>query len=91
MHFQPANVDDFLEIFQRTKDAIRNRKGCLHLELLRDAGQENVFVTISHWKDKSDLDQYRSSELFKKVWARVKPLFSQPTEAYTLEPVLKVD
>jgi len=85
MDLLPEKVDDFIEIFDRTKEAIRNTQGCSHLELLRDADNEHVFSTLSHWADKSSLEAYRNSELFKNVWARVKPLFKKPTEAFSLE------
>lgn len=85
MDLLPEKVDDFIEIFDRTKDAIRNAQGCSHLELLRDVDHETVFTTLSHWTDKSSLEAYRNSELFKNVWVRVKPLFKKPTEAFSLE------
>lgn len=90
MHIIPEKVDDFLEIFDRTKEAIRNAQGCAHLELLRDVDHENIFTTISHWPDKAHLEAYRNSELFKNVWTRVKPLFNKSTEAFSLEKFVDV-
>jgi quinol monooxygenase YgiN len=90
MDLIPDKVDDFVEIFDRTKEAIRNAQGCSHLELLRDVDKENVFTTLSYWDNKSSLEAYRNSELFKNVWARVKPLFSKPTEAFSLEKFIDV-
>ena len=37
MHFTEAGVEEFLEIFNRNKVAIRNFPGCTHLQLLKDA------------------------------------------------------
>jgi heme oxygenase (mycobilin-producing) len=85
MYFLPDQVDDFLEMFERTKAAIRNAEGCSHLELFRDIHSPECFVTISNWGRHEDLEAYRQSELFKSTWRRVKPMFSKPAEAFTLE------
>ena len=85
MHFIPDAVDDFLDIYERTQAAIQNMAGCAFLELMRDTEDPNVFITISHWDSTAALDRYRKSELFKNVWHRVKQLFSQPAEAFSME------
>ena len=84
MHFDQEAIDDFLEIYDRVKAAIGTVQGCTYLELLRDTEDPNVFVTISHWERIEDLENYRNSELFKNVWNRVKTLFAQPADAYSL-------
>ncbi|HLT81844.1 MAG TPA: antibiotic biosynthesis monooxygenase [Cyclobacteriaceae bacterium] len=85
MHFHPDAVDDFLDIYGRTEAAILHMEGCTYLELMRVTDDPNVFVTISHWDSTTALNNYRKSELFKNVWRRVKPHFSQRPEAYSLE------
>lgn len=84
MHFTEAGVDEFLEIFQANKIAIRNFDGCTHLALLKDPENEQVYTTLSHWKDPGSLEQYRKSELFGSVWGRVKTLFAERTQAFSL-------
>jgi heme oxygenase (mycobilin-producing) len=84
MHFTRAGVDEFLTIFNANRQAIRNVRGCTHLELLRDLDDPLVYTTLSYWKDTESLDQYRKSELFASVWGRVKTLFSERTQAYSL-------
>jgi len=84
MHFTEAGVDEFLEIFQANKTAIRNFAGCSHLELLKDSDNELVYTTLSHWQDATSLERYRKSELFGSVWGRVKTLFSERTQAFSL-------
>lgn len=90
MHLAPDSVDEFLEIFTRTKDAIRSMPGCTHLELLRDPHHPNYFATLSHWHDSESLDHYCNTELFRSVWGRVKVLFSKPAEAFSLEKFMEV-
>lgn len=85
MHFTEEGVEKFLTIFQANRDAIRNFQGCTHLELLRDLHNAHVFTTISHWENADSLERYRNSQLFASVWGRVKILFSERTQAYTLE------
>jgi quinol monooxygenase YgiN len=90
MYFVSEGVDDFLEIYERTRAAIENMEGCSYLELMRDTEDPNAFVTISHWESASDLEHYRQSELFKNVWNRVKALFSRPADAFSMEKHFEV-
>ena len=84
MHFTEAGVDEFLAIFNANREGIRNFGGCTHLELLRDLNDELAFTTLSYWKDTESLEQYRKSELFSSVWGRVKTLFAERTQAYSM-------
>ncbi|MBS1949496.1 MAG: hypothetical protein OJF59_002790 [Cytophagales bacterium] len=91
MHFTQAGVNEFLEIFNRHKSAIRNFPGCLHLQLLVDVDDKTVFSTLSHWDEPQSLENYRKSELFGQVWGRVKTLFSERTQAFSLEKFIDVE
>ena len=90
MHFTEAGVDEFLDIFYQHKQAIKNFPGCTHLQLLKDADDPNCFSTLSHWNGPDDLENYRKSELFGSVWGRVKTLFSERTQAFSLEKFIDV-
>ncbi len=82
MTFQEDKVDDFIQVFEDTKQRIRNFPGCRHLELWRTG---NVFFTFSMWENETALDHYRFSELFKTTWSRTKILFAEKAEAWSLE------
>ena len=90
MHFTEAGVEEFLEIFNANKEAIRNFEGCSHLQLLRDKDDPSVFITLSHWESEENLENYRKSELFGKVWGRVKNLFSERTIAFSSEKYIEL-
>jgi heme-degrading monooxygenase HmoA len=90
MHFTDAGVEEFLEIFHRNKIAIRNFPGCTHLQLLKDAEDETIYTTLSHWQDEQSLEAYRKSELFGSVWGRVKTLFSERTQAFSLKKFIEL-
>lgn len=90
MHFTDAGVEEFLEIFNANKAAIRNFSGCSHLELLRDLRDPNTYTTLSYWADEDSLNRYRQSELFGSVWGRVKTLFSERSQAFSLEKFIDV-
>ena len=90
MHFTEAGVDEFLEIFNRNKEAIRNFPGCLHLQLLKDTEDVCCFTTLSHWDGPISLENYRKSELFGTVWGSVKTLFSERTQAFSLEKYIEL-
>jgi len=89
MHFTQAGVEEFLEVFNTNKEAIRNFEGCTHLQLLRDVDDGNTFTTLSHWQDQASLDKYRKSELFGKVWGQVKTLFSERSLAFSAEKFIE--
>ena len=90
MHFSEAGVEEFLEIFDRNKEAIRKFKGCTHLQLLKDADDTLCYTTFSHWNNQESLELYRQSELFGKVWGQVKTLFSERSQAFSLEKFIEL-
>jgi heme oxygenase (mycobilin-producing) len=90
MHFTEAGVEEFLEIFNTHKQQIRDFPGCTHLQLLKDADDPLCYTTLSHWNDPDDLEKYRKSELFGSVWGRVKTLFAERTQAFSLEKFIEL-
>ena len=90
MHFTEAGVEEFLQIFDQHKQLIRDVEGCTHLELLKDADDPLTYTTLSYWKDASSLDNYRKSELFASVWGTVKTLFSERSQAFSLEKFIEL-
>jgi quinol monooxygenase YgiN len=85
MHFTEAGVEEFLAIFSAHRKKIASFPGCTHVELLRDHDDPTCFATLSHWNGPEDLEVYRKSELFGDVWGQVKPLFSERSQAFSLE------
>lgn len=90
MHFTEAGVEEFLEIFNQNKVAIRNFPGCSHLQLLKDANDPFCYTTLSYWDRAESLENYRKSALFGSVWGRVKTLFSERTQAFSLEKYIEL-
>ncbi|CAN5542610.1 hypothetical protein BH10BAC4_BH10BAC4_17360 [soil metagenome] len=91
MHFTENGVDEFLEIFDQNKTAIRYFPGCTHLQLLKDSEDPQCFTTLSHWDNPNDLEKYRKSELFGSVWGRVKTLFAERSQAFSLERFIELE
>ena len=87
MSFHPDKIDSFLENFDVNKTRIRGFEGCLFLELYRDKNNTNQFFTYSYWKDEAALENYRNSDLFKKVWAETKVWFNQKPEAWSVDKI----
>ncbi|HET8861301.1 putative quinol monooxygenase [Marivirga sp.] len=77
MTFHQDKIDNFIKIFEENKEAIRNQPGCKHLELWQDKNQPNIFSTYSLWESEDNLNQYRDSETFGRVWPATKALFSE--------------
>jgi len=84
MTFDPEKVNDFLKVFEESKNKIRNFEGCTHLDLLQDIDHKNIYFTYSHWHSPEHLHNYRYSELFISTWAKTKNLFSGKPEAWSL-------
>ena len=83
MTFDPALINDFLEVFHGSKDKIRQFDGCLGMILLQDNQQNNVLFTYSQWISEDHLNSYRHSELFKTTWANTKNKFISKAEAWS--------
>ncbi|MBL7845338.1 MAG: antibiotic biosynthesis monooxygenase [Cyclobacteriaceae bacterium] len=90
MHFTEAGVEEFLQIFNQHKEAIRNMEGCSHLQLLKDLNDPNTYTTLSYWNDEESLNRYRKSELFGTVWGRVKTLFAERSQAFSLQKFIEL-
>jgi heme oxygenase (mycobilin-producing) len=90
MHFTEAGVEEFLEIFHENKQFIRDFPGCSHLQLLKDTDDDCCYSTLSYWDKAESLENYRKSELFGKVWGRVKTLFTERSQAFSLEKFIEL-
>jgi len=85
--FEKENIASFEQIFEETKQNIRNFKGCSLLELYRDRKNSSVFFTYSYWNSEEDLENYRDSTFFKEVWGKTKQLFSQKPQAWSVDKI----
>ena len=90
MGFDPNQIPQFLENFEKKKEKIRGFKGCRHLELLRDKDHPHRFFTYSYWEDETALEDYRNSELFKGIWNTTKKMFNEKPEAWSVDSVDKL-
>ena len=84
MTFREDEIQSFKQIFAESAALIQSFEGCGEVKLMRDMSHNNVFFTLSKWETEEHLQIYRSSILFKTTWARVKPLFSEKAEAWSL-------
>ena len=75
MTTDPVMDEDFQKNFDESRNKIRAREGCLHLELWLALHQANFSVTHSHWELEDALNAYRNSELFRTAWKKQKPCF----------------
>jgi len=91
MVFLEDKVGNFLLNFNTVKEQIRNVPGCRFLELYRDKDNPQVFFTYSYWEREEDLENYRTSALFKSVWATTKPLFAQKAEAWSVDKLVSLE
>lgn len=91
MDFNHSEIENFIKIFNASKQHIRNFKGCSHLSLFQDKNSSNIFFTYSYWDSETDLNAYRNSDLFKNVWSQTKILFRSKAEAWSLNQVDQIN
>ena len=91
MEFEQQEITDFLTSFELVKEKIRNFPGCEFLELYRDMNDPTIFFTYSKWKEEKDLENYRSSPLFKQVWSQTKPRFRNKAQAWSVDTIHKLN
>ena len=84
LNFRENEIEAFEKIFEESKNKIKAREGCRHVELLQSADSPNIFFTFSLWENEKALDGYRHSELFITTWAKTKVLFSEKAAAWTV-------
>jgi quinol monooxygenase YgiN len=82
--FRASEIAAFEKIFEESKNKIKAREGCHHVELLQNADAPHIFFTFSIWENEAALDAYRHSELFISTWAKTKVLFSEKAAAWTV-------
>lgn len=90
MTFLNDRTEEFLLIFDQYQARIRAAEGCLALTLLRDTSDARIFFTYSQWTDSRFIEQYRHSKVFGEVWPRVKSLFTEPAEAWSIESIVEL-
>lgn len=84
MQFKTSEVENFKQIFQESFAKIAAFKGCQNVQLFCHSEDTKIMFTISHWDNETALELYRKSELFKRTWARTKPLFEEKAQAWSL-------
>ena len=85
MEFKSEEVVNFLSKFDMVKEKIRAFDGCAFLELYQDKNNKNIFFTCSKWEKESDLENYRTSDIFRSVWATTKPMFRSKAKAWSID------
>lgn len=85
MSFHSKYINEFQEMFDAKKSYIRNSEGCMLLELYQDKNNPEIFFTYSYWNEENDLENYRNSDLFKKVWAQTKTYFNDKPQAWSVD------
>jgi|SRR5690606_7844603 len=90
MEFHTENIPAFLKNFEEVKEKIRSFPGCTFLELYRDKNNDAIFFTYSRWNEEQDLENYRTSALFKEVWSITKPMFSKRAKAWSVDTLVSL-
>lgn len=85
MTFREKEIPVFRKHFNEVADTIRKVNGCEGLALVQDREDSRIFFTLSRWEGPEALEAYRHSELFKQTWAKVKAIFDERAEAWSVD------
>lgn len=91
MTFHPEKIEEFIEIFNNSKEKIRNFPGCKSLQLIQSKEAVNIILTSSIWDNEDSLNNYRNSELFEGTWKATKMLFISKPEAISYDLLYWLD
>jgi heme-degrading monooxygenase HmoA len=83
--FQEEKIHEFLTFFDGIKEQVNNFPGCQGMKLLQGMDDSRIVMTYSHWNGPEDLENYRTSETFGKIWPTIKPWFAEKPEAWSVE------
>ena len=87
LHIKPDQTEAFTKRFMAHKAKLLKMPGCQSVTLVCDQKVKNQFVTISEWRQETDLESYRDSALFLDVWRVVKPMFAAKAQVQNLEVI----
>ncbi|MEP7195037.1 MAG: antibiotic biosynthesis monooxygenase family protein [Saprospiraceae bacterium] len=87
MEFKDEHLQEFVDIFNSTKERIISFEGCLSVRLAQEQKYMNLLFTISQWENLEALNKYRESEFFITTWSKVKTLFISRAEAWSLTTI----
>ena len=87
MEFKSEHIKNFINIFVEVQPKIKAFEGCIDVELYQDDNFENILFTMSQWESTIALDEYRNSKLFQSTWPKVKSLFSNKAQAWSLNKI----
>ncbi len=85
LEFQEDRINDFLTFFETIKHIVNEFPGCHGMKLYRDIDRPTIVMTYSHWESQEDLNNYRNSEQFGKIWPNIKPWFAKKPEAWSVK------
>lgn len=85
LEFSPEEVPVVKPLFEAVASKVRGANGCTHLEILFDLNTRGKVITYSYWEREEDLHAYRQSDFFRAFWSSIKPRFSRPAEAWSME------
>lgn len=85
LQFHPEHLKDFLSYFDTISHIVNEFPGCLGMKLYQDISNPTTVFTYSHWNTAQDLENYRLSDEFNRIWPTIKPWFGGKPEAWTVE------
>lgn len=91
MTFHEKYSEQFELLFAAVKSDIASFEGCQQVELLAESTKDSkaIYFTRSIWNKESNLESYRSSDLFARTWKSTKALFADRPQAWTTQLIAK--
>lgn len=80
-----VKIDTFKLFMKNLRNEKLRLKGCLHFDYFHEKKNKNIYYTYTIWENEKHLNQYKKSELFKKVISTLNSLSIEEPRAWTIE------
>ncbi len=90
LSFQNQYCPHFESMFPKIQQIVFSSKGCKEVKLLKSM-EKGLYFTYSHWDTEQSLEDYRQSDVFKKIWSDFKTNFKDAPQAWStvdISPVI---
>lgn len=83
--FDDKSLSSALELIACASSVVRDTKGCVYMQAHRVNNDPYTVFTYSLWEADEYLEAYRNTDYFKAFWKKLKPLFAERAEAWSLD------
>lgn len=85
MQVSSPNKALFKQTLKDYQKALKEQKGCMHLDMFSDKKEKDIFYSYTIWDNDTNLKKYRKSALYKELSGKILPLCDKEPKAWTVD------